>query len=107
MEVDGHLDRTFELPPSSGSGEGFASAPAGCLPAVLSDPVGCTNTSLLGTPHSCTTCSTASSAARRVSNSAMKVLSMTAPFGAWPPTTDRISDGSYGGDLATPEHKAA
>jgi hypothetical protein len=79
----GKFTQTSSAPSSfsrpSGSGAALASAPATRVPAELSGPIGRIDTFWRGTPHSWTTCSTASSALRLVSNSPMIVLSKTGP----------------------------
>ncbi len=81
MTIHRNLKRPFQLlmrlrhRRGLGIGAALASAPAGRVPAVFAPPTGWTKTSLRGTPQSWTTCSIASSASRRVSNSPMIVLS--------------------------------
>ena len=65
MEVDGHLDRTFVNSALLQYRRGLRVAPAGCLPGGIVDPVELREQyGFFGTPHSCTTCSTADSAAQ-------------------------------------------
>src|SRR5690606_18286704 len=72
------------ISPWSGASARVASPPEDIVPAVFASVSGATNTSVRATPHCCTRCSTARSAASRVANVAHMVFVLSSDIAPSP-----------------------